>query len=98
MEQVEVSTDDMQDFSDAVIDFTETLAAAELLWKSGDHDGAWLALEELPPIDKVTPEVVDLRLRICTNLGRWDLGDSLARVLPSAVDDGDGSYLITCAQ
>jgi len=24
-------------------DFTETLAAAETLWKQGDHDGAWLA-------------------------------------------------------
>ena len=44
--------------------------------------------------------MVDLRLRICTNVGRWDLGDSLAGVLPSAVDnDGDGDrYKITCAE
>ena len=28
--------------------FADTLAAAESLWKQGDHDGAWLVLEELP--------------------------------------------------
>ena len=29
-------------------DFASTLAAAESLWKQGDHDGAWLALELEP--------------------------------------------------
>ena len=57
----------------------DTLAAAEALWKQGDHDGAWLALEELPPIDCVMPQVIDLRLRILTNLGKWDLGDDRRR-------------------
>ena len=51
-------------------DFTETLAAAEQLCNPCDHDGAWLAIEELPPIDRVMPEVIDLRLRILTNLGK----------------------------
>jgi len=36
-------------------DFTLTLAAAASLWKHGDHGGAWLALEELEPIDRAMP-------------------------------------------
>jgi hypothetical protein len=28
-------------------DFADTLAAAEHLWKQGDHAGAWLKIEEL---------------------------------------------------
>jgi len=42
--------------------FNEALTAAESLWKQGDHDGAWRALEELEPIDRVMPQVIDLRL------------------------------------
>jgi len=33
----------------------DTLAAAEQLWKEGDHDGAWLKIEALAPIDRVMP-------------------------------------------
>ena len=45
------------------------------------------------------PEVIDLRLRILTNLGKWEPGDSLADALQHAFDDeGDGRYKITCAQ
>jgi hypothetical protein len=51
-------------------DFGDTLAAAEQLWKQGNHDGAWLPIEELAPIGRVTPEVIDLSLRILTNLGK----------------------------
>ena len=36
----------------------DTLAAAEQLWKQGDHDGAWLALEQLEPTYRVMPEVL----------------------------------------
>ena len=53
------------------------LAAAEALWKRADHDGAWLKNEELPPIDRVIPQVIDLRQRILTCLCRWELGDDL---------------------
>ena len=53
-----------------------SLGAAENLWKQANH-GAWLALEELPPIDRVMPEVIDLRLRILTCTCRWELGDDL---------------------
>ena len=34
-------------------EFSETPDAAEFLWKQGDHDGAWVAPEELPPVDRV---------------------------------------------
>ena len=46
------------------------LAVAETLWKQGDHDGAWLALEELGPIDRVMPQVINLRLGV--DKGRAD--------------------------
>ena len=47
----------------------ETLEAASTSWKQGDHDGAWLAIEELPPIDRVMPDVIDLRLRSGLDIG-----------------------------
>jgi len=70
------------------------------LWKQGDHDGAWLALEELPPIDRVMPEVIDLRLRILTCLCKWELADDLAGVLRYAGEDDEDAqrYKITCAE
>ena len=75
------------------------------LWKQGDHDGAWLAIELLPPIDRVMPEMIDLRLRILTCTCRWELGDDLASVLRFAVDEEDeededyrNRYSITCAE
>lgn len=44
------------------------LAAAENLSAQGDYDAAWLALEELEPLDWVMPEVIEQRLRICTSV------------------------------
>lgn len=44
------------------------LAAAEALWKQGDHGGAWLAIEELEQIERVMPEAIDLTLGGST----WD--------------------------
>jgi hypothetical protein len=68
--------------------------------KQRDHDGAWLAIEELEPIDRVMPDAIDLRLRILTNLGKWDMGDNLAGVLQYAGEDDDDAqrYKITCAE
>ena len=67
-----------------------------------DHDGAWLLIEELEPIDRVMPDVIDLRLRILTCTCRWELGDDLASVLRFAVDEEDedyrNRYSITCAE
>ena len=65
------------------------LAAAEQLWKQGDHEGAWLAIEELQATERVMSVVIDLRLRILTCLCKWDLGDNLASVLRFASEEGD---------
>jgi len=46
----------------------QALAAAENLWKRGHHDGAWPKIEALEPIDRVMPDVIDVRLRICTSV------------------------------
>ena len=46
------------------------LATAEHLWKQGEHDGAWIKIEGLEPFECMEPEVIGLRLRILTNLGR----------------------------
>ena len=46
------------------------------------------------------PQVIDLRLRILTNLCKWDLGDKLAGVLQYAGEDDEDAqrYRITCAE
>ena len=49
------------------------LDAAETLWKQGDHDGAWLALE-LEPIERVMRQAIDRCLRILNSLRHWELG------------------------
>ena len=57
---------------------------AERLYRQGDYDGAWLEIEELQPIERVMPEPVDLRLRICIATGRWSMGENLASVMQFA--------------
>jgi hypothetical protein len=46
------------------------------------------------------PQVIDLRLRILTNLSKWDLGDNLAGVLQYAGEDDEDAqrYRITRAE
>jgi hypothetical protein len=51
------------------------------------------------------PEAIDLHLRICMTLGKWDLGDNLASVLRIASDEEEeqdedyrSRYAITCAE
>jgi hypothetical protein len=36
----------------------KTLSIAESLWHAGHYDDAWLAIEDLEPIDRVEPAVV----------------------------------------
>jgi hypothetical protein len=38
------------------------LAKAEVLYRQGDYDGAWLEIEELQPIDRVMPRAYALLL------------------------------------
>lgn len=42
---------------------------------------AWQETEDLPPIDRVDPLVLEIRLRILTATGNWELGGQLAGVL-----------------
>jgi hypothetical protein len=88
-----------------VAEVNDILTEAENLWKQGDHDGAWLKIEDMEPIDRVMPQVIDLRLRILTCTCRWELGDDLASVLRFAVDEVEeeeadfrNRYSITCAE
>ena len=83
----------------------DTLATAEALWKQGDQDGAWRAIDELNAIDRRLPQTIDLRLRILTCLSKWELGDDLASVLRFASDEEEeedddyrNRYQITCAE
>jgi hypothetical protein len=56
----------------------EILNRAESLWRAGRYDDAWLAIEELEPIDRVTSIVVGLRLRICHSSRNWRSEDDLS--------------------
>ena len=57
------------------------LTTAEGYFDLGMFEDAWNATEELPPLDRVEPLVLELRLRILTATGQWDLGDHIANVL-----------------
>ena len=71
------------------------LDEAEHLWKRGEWDAASLKIEELEPIDRIMPAVIDLRLRICIGAEFWAMGDELVQVLSSAADAVHGQ---TCAE
>ncbi len=45
---------------------------------------AWEEIEALPPQEKVSPVVLDCRLRILTALSQWDLGEQVAATLAHA--------------
>lgn len=68
---------------------------AEEMWKAGDFVGVWEATEELEPIDRVMPETLDLRLRVCIALERWKMGEDISEVLSCA---DDRVHRITCAE
>ncbi|MDF1853614.1 MAG: hypothetical protein P1U85_22460 [Verrucomicrobiales bacterium] len=40
--------------------------------------------EDLPPLDRVEPLVLELRLRILTAMEKWELGEGIANVLLSS--------------
>lgn len=67
------------------MDLSDQLERAEGYIDLGMHEDAWNCLEELPAIDRVMPEVINLRLRICLALERWEMGASLANVLATSV-------------
>ena len=65
----------------------ELLTMAEGYIDLGMHEEAWACLEELPPIDRIMPEVIDLRVRICLAMERWEMGSHLANVLSTSVSE-----------
>ena len=50
----------------------------------GMCEDAWNVTEDLPPIDRVEPLVLELRLRILTAMEKWELGEGIANVLLSS--------------
>ena len=75
--------------------FHGILDEAERLWKRGEWDAASLKIEELEPIDRIMPAVIDLRLRICMGAEFWAMGDELVQVLSSAAN---AVHRQTCAE
>ena len=66
---------------------SDDITRAEGFFELGMHNEAWNETEELPPIDRAEPLVLELRLRILTALSQWELGASIANVLEcSAVE------------
>ena len=59
----------------------EHLTQAEGHFELAMHQEAWDTLEELPPIDRTEPLVLELKLRILTALSQWELGGYVANVL-----------------
>ena len=47
------------------------------------------------PIDRVMPETLALRLQLCTDLERWEMGENILGVLATADDE---THRITCAE
>lgn len=62
----------------------DQLTRAEGFFELGMFEEAWNATEDLPPIDRVEPLVLELRLRVCTALSQWELGEHIANVLVSS--------------
>ena len=63
------------------------LEEAEGFIALGMYSDAWEATEELPPIDRVMPATLEVRLRILTALEKWELGAGIANVLAASVQD-----------
>ena len=53
----------------------------------GTFEDAWETVENLPPEEKTTATVLDIRLRILTALAHWELGEHIADLLIHAGDD-----------
>ena len=62
----------------------ERLTRGEGFFELGMFEEAWAETEELPPIDRVEPLVLELRLRILTALEKFELGEHIASVLVSS--------------
>ena len=75
--------------------FQIIISDAHLLRQQGALLDAWERLEDLKPIDRAEPETLALRLQLCADLERWELGENILGVLAYAVDE---THKITCAE
>ena len=82
------------DYSDP--NFHAIISDAHQLRRNGVYVDAWARLEDLEPIDRVMPETLALRLQLCADLGKWDLGENVLGLLLVTADDE--THRITCAE
>ena len=75
--------------------FRQALAEAEPLWKAGEPERAMALLEALPGIDQVEPAVLEIKVLLSRDLGRWEEGKELPYLLELADDD---NYKMTSAE
>jgi hypothetical protein len=75
--------------------FQSILSDAHQLRQYGRYVQSWERLEDLEPIDRVMPETLALRLQLCADLERWEMGQNILGVLATADDE---MHLITCAE
>jgi hypothetical protein len=76
-------------------EFQSILTDAHQMRQHGHYANAWGRLEELEPIDRVEPETLALRLQLCADLERWEMGESILGVLATAEDE---THRITCSE
>ena len=81
------------DYSDP--NFQAIISEGHFLRQHGRYEQSWERLEDLEPIDRVMPETLALRLQLCADLGKWELGESILGVLACADDE---THRITCAE
>lgn len=59
----------------------QIITEAEGLAELGFFEFAWEVLETLPPVDRVGPAVLSVRLMVCQGLARWELGQEIVRYI-----------------
>lgn len=65
---------------------SDPLEGAEGYLELGMFLAAWDATEELPPEERASEPVSEIRLRILTALAQWSLGEEIARLLLQGCD------------
>jgi hypothetical protein len=84
------------DYSDP--NFQAIISEGHFLRQNGRYEQSWQRLEDLEdlePIDRVMPETLALRLQLCVDLGKWEMGENILGVLATADDE---THKITCAE
>jgi hypothetical protein len=75
--------------------FQAIISEGHFLRQNGRYEQSWQCLEDLEPIARVMPETLALRLQLCGDLGKWEMGENILGVLATADDE---THKITCAE